>query len=211
MKKLLLITILLYSYVSNCQVDTIIRTDIYTSYYSFRLKNPVMVVYNLHRGGGDCSRADFHFRKDSILGKRMATPQDYAKSGYDEGHLANAEDFAFNCVYDKETFHFWNCSPQTPQLNRGIWKVLEDRVRKISETDSILILCGSIFDTQTIGSGVYVPTQCWKVVYSYTEKKVILSNIFTNTTSPVMSDIDYNILAETLKTKYNIVIMDFLK
>ena len=231
MKKLLLISVLLYGFVANSQVDTsklyepihvigshtpyhvdtLFKMDIYTSYYSFKMKNPLMVVYNLHKGGGDCSRKDFHFKRDTILGKRLAIPQDYASSGYDEGHLANAEDFAYNCIFDKETFHFWNCCPQTPQLNRGIWKTMEDNVRNISLTDSLLILCGSIYGTKTIGGGVYVPEQCWKIVYSHTKHTVLLSNIFTNTNEPKVNSIDYHILSQILKTEYNIDIPSFFK
>ena len=212
MKKLILsISMILIALVSMSQVDTVITMPNYTSYYSFKLKNPLMVVYPLYKGGGSCKRTEYHFKKDSILGHRIAVPSDYAKSGYDEGHLANAEDFAFNCRYDSLTFNFWNCCPQTPQLNRGIWKIMETNVRNISQTDSLLILCGSIYGNNEIGNGVYVPLTCWKVVYSYKQKKVILSNIFTNTNVPTMSIIDYNDLNTMLKKTYNIDLNVVLK
>lgn len=207
----IILFLILLPYITFSQiVDTIIKTNAYTSYYSFKLKNPLMVVYNLHKGGGDCDRSQFRFTTGK-LGNRSATAKDYSHSGYDEGHLANAEDFAYDCKLDSITFRFWNCCPQTPQLNRGIWKVNEEDVRGLSQNDSILVLCGSFYSSKIIGDSVYVPETCWKVVYSHTQKKVLMCYIFTNTTTPVMKPIDIKVLNNMLKTKYKIDLAVFLK
>ena len=48
------------------------------------------------------------------------------------------------------TFRFYNALPQTPKLNRGIWKHYETEIRKLSQNDSILIITGSIFSNKKI-------------------------------------------------------------
>jgi endonuclease G len=51
-----------------------------------------------------------------------ATSRDYAGSGYDKGHMAAALDFASDCEKEEMTFVYYNALPQTPNLNRGVWK-----------------------------------------------------------------------------------------
>ncbi len=210
-KYISIIILLLISFLSNAQirVDTIINTPAYKSYYSYSVKNPLMVVYNLHKGGGNCDRRHYHFSTGGL--KKSATFKDYSHSGYDMGHLANAEDFAYDCSLDSITFRFWNCCPQTLQLNRGIWKVNEDDARGLSQNEKVLIICGSFYGSKTIGDKVYVPETCWKVVYSYNQKKVLMSYIFTNTTTPKMTIIDVKKLNNMLKTKYKIDIIPLMK
>lgn len=191
-------------------VDTVFTCKGYTSHYSFKFKNPIMVNYKLYKGGGSCLRSGYYFKNDN-LGHRTATAADYAHNGYDEGHLANAEDFAYNCTLEEMTFRYWNCCPQTPQLNRGIWKVNETEIRKISQTDSLLVLCGSFYNKRYIGNGVFIPDTCWKVVYSLSKKTVIMSNVFTNTANPVMTSIDFHTLNALLIKRYNVNLTTYLK
>lgn len=40
---------------------------------------------------------------------KCATDKDYLNSGYDAGHLANAEDFAFDRYKEEKTFRYYNC------------------------------------------------------------------------------------------------------
>ena len=151
-------------------IDTVINTGFYKSYFDVELKEPVYLSYKLYKGGGNCSRAGFRFKNDTKI--PMATDKDYANSGFDMGHLANAADFAFDCKKDEMTFRFYNCLPQYPNLNRGIWKKIETQIRQESQTDSLLIICGGVFSDKKIGSNVYVPDYCWKVVVSLSTKEV---------------------------------------
>ncbi len=154
------------------KVDTVIVTNTYTSYYNYSLHEPLYVVYKLYKGGGDCSRKPFHFKTNGL--RHSANPTDYRGSGFDEGHLADAKDFAFDCAKEEETFRFFNCVPQTPKLNRGIWKHFETVIRKESQSDSLLIVCGSIFGNKTMGPDIIaIPDWCWKLVISLTSKQVL--------------------------------------
>ena len=177
------------------EVDTVIHTNAYASYYSYSLKDPLYVVYHLYHGGGDCSRASFHFMRDSAT----ADAEDYKKQGYDKGHLANAEDFAYDCAMEKTTFSYYNCLPQTPRLNRGIWKTWETRIREESQREPLEIICGGIFDRKaTIGSGVSVPTYCWKIVLKVETGAVIHCLLFPNDTSDSFQEINMEQLKQKL-------------
>lgn len=133
----------------------------YTSYFDTVIKQPRVVVYSLYKGGGSCKRYGFFFKndKDNI---KTTTLSDYSKSGFDRGHLANAEDFAFDCVLEEYTFRYYNCIPQTRILNRGVWREKEITVRELSQTDTIRIVC---FARKFRKYGtLYVPLICGKIV-----------------------------------------------
>ena len=95
---------------------------------------------------------------------------DYAKSGYDRGHMAPAADMAWNDNVMKESFYFTNMTPQEPSFNRGIWKNLEDKCRDWAVRDSaIIIITGPIVngDEKKIGKNqVLVPDYFFKIILS---------------------------------------------
>ncbi|MDB5003203.1 MAG: hypothetical protein JWQ34_1428 [Mucilaginibacter sp.] len=179
------------------QVDTVVNMGNYTSHYSYALKEPLYVSYTLKYGGGDCSRAHYKFKADSTL---TATAADYSHSGYDEGHLANAEDFAYDCKLDKKTFSFYNCLPQTPRLNRGIWKVWETRIRALSQTKTLYITAGGIFTAKLIkpGSHVAVPDYCYKVVIDSASGQTVYCLLFPNDNTDQVLPVSLNVLKGTL-------------
>ncbi len=69
------------------------------------------------------------FRADPLISTGSANLADYRKSGYDRGHLTPAADMSFSQDAMSDTFFMSNMSPQTPELNRGVWKNLEAQVR----------------------------------------------------------------------------------
>ncbi len=159
--------------------DLVIKKENYTSYFEYDYLNPTVVVYNLYKGGGGCSRSKFHFKNDTTI--KTATDQDYLKSGYDKGHMANAEDFAYDCKLDELTFRYYNCVPQNPKMNRGPWKTVETEVRKWSQSKELLIVCVNIFNGKVIpGTKVAIPSECIKLVYDAKTKQPIAGFIFIN-------------------------------
>lgn len=160
------------------KVDTIVKTDIYKSYISKSLEMPLYVKYILVNGGGDCEREKFRFKNDVKL--NIADNDNYTKSGYDRGHMANAEDFAYDCRKDELTFRYYNCLPQTHNLNAGPWKSWETEIRNISKGDSLLIICGGIWDDKKVVNGMRVPSRFFKVVYSLKQGKLLFCQIYTN-------------------------------
>jgi len=85
--------------------------------------------------------------------------------------LANAEDFASDCAKERMTFVFYNALPQSPDLNRGVWKRFETTIRKWSQKDHLFIVCGG-YSFQKKGS-LYVPTRCFKVVQRASDGRIL--------------------------------------
>ena len=174
------------------RVDKVIDMGIYKSYYSYEIKNPLYVTYKLYKGGGPCDRQveGFSFAK---CGEQTATNADYTNSKYERGHLANAEDFAGSCALEKQTFCYFNCVPQTYELNHGKWLEWEGRIRELSQTKHLFIVTGSIFKDRRIkpGSPVKVPEACYKIVIDEQTGQRLLCMIFPNDQSKSGRDIDF--------------------
>jgi len=141
--------------------------------------------------------------KCDIKGLKTAYDSDYRASGYDKGHMANAEDFANDCVLEELTFRYYNCAPQTPELNRGPWKHFETVIRNLSKTDSLIVICYNEFDGKKI-KNVYVPSKCYKFVYDLKTNKLVYAFYFTNTATPDFKDLSklmdsYKFITKLLK------------
>ena len=112
------------------------------------------------------------FRPDPDLQPgRRSELKDYEGSGYDRGHMAPAAD-QWNKTTMSESFLLSNMVPQVgPGNNRGIWKKLEEQVRKWAiSRGSVYIFTGPIYakdeEPETIGTNhVSVPTYLYKIVY----------------------------------------------
>lgn len=194
MKKLLIFLLLPLTGLSQ-KADTLVNNGVYESLYSYKFGQPIYVKYKLYKGGGDCNRKSegFFFRGDSIIPQLSADGDDYEKNGYDKGHMANAEDFAYDCKKEELTFRYYNSVPQAPRLNRGIWKTNETKIRELSQTDSLLIFCGGIITKKSKptkeGSTLLVPTYCYKVVVSLTTHKLISCELFDNNEAPTVKSV----------------------
>lgn len=201
MKKHLLIISLFWAFYCQAQIqtDTVINMGIYKSYFCYALKEPLYVAYPLYKGGGGCDRNDesFSFKK---CGVATASDADYKGSGLDKGHLANAEDFAYDCDLEEKTFCYFNCVPQTIKLNRGIWKTWEEKVRVLSQTTKLFVVAGAIYSDKVIGPRqIGVPSHCYKIVLNAITKKIIYCVLFPNDDSKSYQEIS---LAQ-LKSKLN--------
>jgi len=184
---------------SQIKVDSVIDKGIYKSYFSFSLKNPLYVTYYLSKGGGPCKREEKHFSFVADGCKRCAKTSDYTNSHYEKGHLANAEDFAFSCPKEELTFRYYNCVPQTFELNHGAWLQWEASIRELSQSKRLFIIAGSIFGTKSIGhSKVRVPTFCYKIVIDPKTRKTLKCLLFPNNTSGSVREIPLNELRKKL-------------
>lgn len=205
--KFLLLLIGLLPYCLFAQtIDTIINNKFYSSYYSYQLKTPMFVIYSIYKGGGECDRGSENFKSGGI--KITAKLKDYAKSGYDQGHLAPYEDFAYDCKAAESTFRFYNAMPQTPNLNRGEWKKWEFIVREISQSDSLLVVCGGAKWKKFIGDSVFIPQKCWKVVWSKSKKVVLYALLFDNTDNSGAASTE---TITTLERKIGFKVRQYLK
>lgn len=177
----------------------IIDKGIYKANFSNTLHQPRYVSYKLYKGGGSCDRKSYSFKND-VENAECATDADYKGHSYDKGHLANAEDFAFDCKKDELTFRYYNCLPQTPNLNRGPWKTNETEIRKWSQTQKLYIICGGFFGSKKMGNSA-VPSYCWKVVQSVKTKEVLFCGWFSNSSKATLEEITVAELGKRLKSR----------
>lgn len=151
---------------------TLICRTGYVLEHDNKAKIPVWVSYTLKpEEATGCLGRDTAFSSDKSLpvGKR-SEEKDYAKSGYDTGHMANDGDFRWDEQVSRESFILSNMAPQLPGFNRGIWKKLEDSTRgwAISRRHELLIYVGPIYNREkssTIGADrVAVPNAFFKII-----------------------------------------------
>lgn len=80
---------------------------------------------------GDAKRKDSWKIDPRLPFEARPTDQDYDGSGWDRGHLAPASSYGYQLLCDR-TFFISNCSPQNPDLNRGLWREIEDVVNELA-------------------------------------------------------------------------------
>jgi len=109
----------------------------------------------------------FHAEERLAPGQR-AELSDYARSGFDRGHMAPNGDMP-----DRETQHqsftLANMVPQDGDNNRHVWAGIEGAVRKLAKKEGDLyVITGPAFlggDLRKVGN-VLVPSHLYKLVYS---------------------------------------------
>lgn len=93
---------------------------------------------------------------------------DYARSGYDRGHMAPSGDMPDRQSQD-ESFSLANMVPQNSNNNRNLWEGIESAVRDLTRRNGeVYVVTGAIFQGQNlkrIGGRVLVPTHLFKAVY----------------------------------------------
>lgn len=114
----------------------------------------------------------------SLYPGKRAEPRDYAKSGFDIGHMANSADMRWDVQVEIESNTLSNAAPQRPALNRGPWRQLEDQVRAwvLYRSSAIVVYVGPIYSAsgQTIGPNrVLVPHAFWKVLVDQKTNQVL--------------------------------------
>lgn len=119
-------------------------------------------------------RRSYNYKKDTLVHSGTASYNDYKHSGFDRGHLIPARDMEFNHQAQNEVNFMSNISPQERGFNRGIWKVLESKVRKWADMyDSILVVTGPILNDSLPKIGketkISVPEAFYKVVLIYND------------------------------------------
>lgn len=116
----------------------------------------------------ELSREDsFHAEKRLPPGAR-AELDDYARSGYDRGHMAPNGDMPDRRT-QHESFTLANMVPQDADNNRHLWAGIEAVVRKLAQKEGDLyVITGPAFigrELRKVGN-VLVPTHLYKLVYS---------------------------------------------
>ena len=143
-------------------------------------KIPAWVSYKLtpKRALGCDTRSNSFASDKSLDPNKRSEPSDYAKSGYDIGHMAPVGDMSWNNLIEHESFILSNMAPQLPGLNRGIWKLLESAIRSwsVDQDRTLIVYVGPIYNmkNKTIGiNNVRVPDAFYKIIIDKNTKEAI--------------------------------------
>ena len=153
--------------------DQILPNRNYLIGYSYLFRQPRWAMQVIDGRAKDVSvdRQDC-FRTDLRIPEEFrATIADYSGSGYDRGHLVPSADSNSSRLENSETFLISNMAPQHPDLNRKVWRILEDKVRKtalIQKVVEVYAISGPVFDItkpfSKIGDDVVVPHEFFKTI-----------------------------------------------
>lgn len=148
---------------------TICRLN-YAVIYDRDCRIPLLTFENLRPDEVDGAepRVD-RFRTDpSLMDRDSASLTDYANSGYDRGHMVPASDMREDTASMRQSFYLSNIVPQAPSVNRGVWRTIENKARRmVTEFNGdTYIVTGAIVSQHSprIGDGVCVPTALYKIV-----------------------------------------------
>ena len=116
----------------------------------------------------DLSRENSFHAEKRLPANARAELADYARSGYDRGHMAPNADMPDRST-QRESFTLANMVPQDGDINRNLWAGIEGVVRGMARKEGDLyVLTGPAFigsNLQKVGK-VLVPTHLYKLVYS---------------------------------------------
>lgn len=114
------------------------------------------------------ARKDTFHAEDRLPARDRAELKDYARSGYDRGHLAPNANMPTREA-QAESFSLANMVPQVHANNAGVWAGMEAAARELArEEGELYVVSGPAFvgtELKQVGN-VLVPTHLWKVLYS---------------------------------------------
>ncbi len=137
--------------------------------WSPSLRHPVWVAYHVPAAAISevGKRPGFKQDKDAA---NSPTAAHYAKTGYDRGHMA--PNYAIATRFGREaqnrTFLMSNVTPQTPRLNRGVWRDIEHRIAELwtHRWGEIWVIVGCISNEprKLADTDIDIPTRFYQVV-----------------------------------------------
>jgi endonuclease G, mitochondrial len=166
-------------------------------------------------GRDDCFRPDWR-----IPEQFRADLSDYKGSGYDRGHVIPSADRLASRVENSETFLLTNMAPQSPEMNRQSWRILEQEIRKIARRQNVVevySIGGPVFDIskpfKKIGDDVVVPHAYFKTVLveSNSGKFEFYSFLLPNDDSPKEDLNNYLVSLKYLEFRTGLLLWDKLR
>jgi len=140
---------------------------------------------------GSTPRQD-DFRADTTLpsGWYEVGASEFSGSGFDRGHMCPSGDRTSSVANNSATFLMDNMLPQAPNNNQITWENLESYERSlVSSGNEVYIISGGYGSggtgsngyATTVGNGVVVPAQTWKIIVVIPNGNSDLSRITTST------------------------------
>jgi endonuclease G len=150
--------------------------NVFTVMHSGITHTPLWSAEHLQAGNvaaaGQLTRENVFHPETRLPAGERAELSDYARSGFDRGHMAPNGDMPDrDSQYD--SFSLANMVPQDGENNRHLWAAIEGAVRKLARRDGELyVVTGPAFlgsDVKRIGK-VLVPTHLYKLVWDPRQK-----------------------------------------
>lgn len=137
--------------------------------WSDRLRHPVWCAYHVTKDAKHEPGNRPGFTKDRSV-PRAPAPGDYTKSGYDRGHMT--PNYAIATRYGdaerRKTFMMSNIAPQSPALNRGVWRDVEHRIADLwtARYGEIWVVVGCISrGNETLsGTDIDIPNEFYQLI-----------------------------------------------
>lgn len=148
--------------------DTLVRRDAFDVYFNSARGIANCAVYEIvtNELNGTAERMGEFMPDPGVKG--CPSPQDYAGSGMDRGHLVPAGDLKWSETAMRQSFLMTNICPMHKALNEGGWAKLEEKVREWTARDStLLVFTGPVVsesDTTLANSQVTVPRAYYKII-----------------------------------------------
>lgn len=164
------------------ELTTMSKKTSYVLLYNNQTRNAAWVYEILNRSilAKNYEKRKSIFKEDDSLHPINSTPESKKKyePSYDQGHYAAAANHRWNQEAYNDTYVLSNMSPQFKKLNRGLWRLLENRCRKqvLDSTNNIRnvhVYTGPLYlpsgqDSEHVNykmlRGKAVPTHFFKVV-----------------------------------------------
>ena len=135
-------------------------------------RTPLAVAEHLTRervrAARELRRENAFHEEERLPLEHRARLADYARSGFDRGHMAPSGDMA-SPEAQAESFSLSNMVPQDPNSNRCLWEGVESAVRDLAVRDGeVWVLTGPLFQGENLrrlNGRVLVPTGVFKAVY----------------------------------------------
>lgn len=135
------------------------------------IRSPLYAVENLTNervlGAKAIGREDAFHEEERLPMNERASLKDYARSGYDRGHLAPSDDMS-DMSMQQESFSLANMVMQNPKNNRVLHVSIEKEVRKLAQNNgNVFVATGIAFTEDNIEKkgNVMIPHYIWKAVY----------------------------------------------
>ncbi len=134
-------------------------------------KTPLWSAQHLTRDSLQAAKAvkreDSFHAEDTLPPKHGAELADYARSGYDRGHMAPAADMPTKQA-QHESFSLANVVPQNRRNNQILWSAIEGATRHLANMrGELYVVTGPLFEggkIERLNGRVFIPTHVFKAV-----------------------------------------------
>lgn len=192
-----------FDYLPGNSKGVLIKHKAYILSYREEYEQAEWVAYELTKSElNDVTGREDNFTEDPDVATGSALSSDYSRSGYDRGHLAPSADMRYESRVQKESFYMSNIAPQSAELNRGVWKDLEEAVRRwVKQYDTLYIVTGGVLQPglEYIGkkNKIAVPNEFYKIIFD--KHRMVMKAFLIPNNNPGPDFNDYRVTVDSVE------------